>query len=98
MGGAWIYRWSCVEALIHTIFVLTCMFRLNPWLTLVPLTVLPVIGFLAIHMERKLGNVYDAISEETAELNTVAAGMHLRCAHRKGIRTGRLRDRKIQPP
>ena len=61
-----------IEALIHTIFVLTCMFRLNPWLTLVPLTVLPVIGFLAIHMERKLGNVYDAISEETAELNTVA--------------------------
>ena len=61
-----------IEALIHTIFVLTCMFRLNPWLTLVPLLVLPVIGFLAIHMEKKLGNVYDAISEETAELNTVA--------------------------
>lgn len=61
-----------IEALIHTIFVLTCMFRLNPWLTLVPLAVLPVIGFLAIHMEGKLGSVYDQISEETAELNTVA--------------------------
>ena len=42
-----------IEALIHTIFVLTCMFRLNPWLTLVPLIVLPVIGFLAVHMEKK---------------------------------------------
>lgn len=61
-----------VEALIHTIFVLTCMYRLNPWLTLVPLAVLPVIGFLAVRMERRLGTVYEEISEETAELNTVA--------------------------
>ncbi len=61
-----------LEAVIHTIFVLTCMFRLNPWLTLAPLVVLPVIGVLAIRMENKLGVVYDEISEETAELNTVA--------------------------
>lgn len=61
-----------IEALIHTIFVLTFMFRLNPWLTLVPLAVLPVIGFCAVRMENKLGTVYDEISEETAKLNTVA--------------------------
>ena len=61
-----------VEALIHTIFVLTCMYRINPWLTLIPLTVLPVIGFLAVRMENRLGVVYDQISEETAQLNTVA--------------------------
>ena len=34
--------------------------------------VLPVIGFLAVRMENRLGTVYDQISEETAELNTVA--------------------------
>lgn len=61
-----------LEALIHTAFVLICMFRLNPWLTLVPLAVLPVIGFLAVRMENRLGVVYEEISEETAKLNTVA--------------------------
>ena len=61
-----------IEALIHTVFVLTCMYRINPWLTLIPLCVLPVIGFLAVRMENRLGTVYDQISEETAERNTVA--------------------------
>lgn len=61
-----------VEALTHTILVLVCMFRLNPYLTLIPLAVLPLIGFCAVRMERGLGEVYDKISEETAELNTVA--------------------------
>lgn len=61
-----------VEALTHTILVLVCMFRLNPYLTLVPLVLLPLIGFCAVRMEKGLGEVYDQISEETAELNTVA--------------------------
>lgn len=61
-----------VEAVIHTIFVLVCMFRLNPFLTLVPVIVLPLIGICAVRMERKLGDIYDSISEETAKLNTVA--------------------------
>lgn len=61
-----------VEALTHTIFVIVCMLRLNPLLTLVPLAILPVIGFCAVHLEKKLGAVYDEISEETARLNTVA--------------------------
>lgn len=61
-----------VEAVTHTILVLFFMFRLNPVLTMVPLIVLPLIGVCAVRMERKLGEVYDRISEETAELNTVA--------------------------
>lgn len=61
-----------VEALTHTILVLVCMFRLSPYLTLVPLVILPLIGFCAVRMEKGLGEVYDKISEETAELNTVA--------------------------
>lgn len=61
-----------VEAVTHTALVLFFMFRLNPLLTIVPLTILPLIGVCAVRMERKLGKVYDKISEETAELNTVA--------------------------
>jgi len=61
-----------VEAVTHTALVLFCMFRLNPILTLIPLILLPLIGVCALKMEKKLGIVYDKISEETAELNTVA--------------------------
>ena len=61
-----------VEAVIHTVMVLVCMFRISPLLTVVPLLVLPVIGVCAVRMERSLGQVYDEISEETAQLNTVA--------------------------
>lgn len=61
-----------VEAVTHTVLVLFFMFRLNPVLTIVPLVILPLIGVCAVQMERKLGVVYDRISEETAELNTVA--------------------------
>ena len=61
-----------VEAVTHTVMVLIFMFRLNPLLTLIPLVLLPLIGLCAVRMERGLGEGYDAISEETAELNTVA--------------------------
>ncbi len=61
-----------VEAVTHTVLVIFCMFRLNPLLTLIPLLLLPVIGVCALRMERRLGDVYERISEETAELNTVA--------------------------
>lgn len=61
-----------VEAIVHTVMVLVCMFRMNPYLTLIPVVMLPVIGFCAVRMENGLGAVYDEISEETAELNTVA--------------------------
>lgn len=61
-----------VEAVTHTVLVLFFMFRLNPKLTIVPFMILPLIGVCAVRMEGKLGTVYDKISEETAELNTVA--------------------------
>lgn len=61
-----------VEALVHTVMVLFCMFQISPLLTLIPLLVLPVIGVCAVRMERKLGVVFDEISEETARLNTIA--------------------------
>jgi ATP-binding cassette subfamily B protein len=61
-----------IEAAIHTVTVLVCMMRISPLLTLIPLVILPIIGVCAVHLENGLGPVYDAISEETAELNTVA--------------------------
>lgn len=61
-----------LECIIHTCIIVFCMFRLSPALTLIPLMIMPVIMWLAIKMENGLGNVYDKISEETAEMNTVA--------------------------
>ncbi len=61
-----------IETVIHCIFVVSCMLRLSWKLTLIPLVMLPFIGVLAIIMERKVGEVYDKISDETAALNTVA--------------------------
>ena len=61
-----------VEAAVHTVMVLVCMMQISPLLTLIPLGILPVIGFCAVHLEKKLDPVYESISEETAELNKVA--------------------------
>jgi len=61
-----------VEAVIHTILVLTCMYRLNPGLTLIPAAAMLFCGGLAVFLEKKLDSVYEDISEENAKLNTVA--------------------------
>ncbi|WP_124066370.1 ABC transporter ATP-binding protein [Clostridium sp. E02] len=61
-----------LECTIHTIIVLVCMFRLSPSLTLIPVLIMPIIAWYAIKLENSLGKVYDEISEQTAELNTVA--------------------------
>ncbi len=61
-----------IECVIHTVIVVFCMLRISPVLTLIPLLIMPIIGFYAIRMENGLGQVYDEISEQTAELNTVA--------------------------
>ena len=61
-----------VEAVTHTVLVLFFMFRLNPLLTVIPLVLLPLIGFCAVRMERGLGSIFDELSEETAKINTVA--------------------------
>lgn len=61
-----------IECSFHTVIIVVCMFRINPYLTIIPLAVMPVIAYCAIKMESGLGGVYDKISEETAQLNTVA--------------------------
>ncbi len=61
-----------IEVIIHTSIALYCMYRLSPKLTILPVLVLPLVAALAFLMEKKLGDIYEAISEENAQLNTVA--------------------------
>ncbi len=61
-----------IEVIIHTALALYCMYQLSPVLAIIPTIVLPLMGALAIFMEKKLGKVYEDISEENAQLNTVA--------------------------
>lgn len=61
-----------IEVVIHTSIVLFCMYRLDMRLAVIPTIAMIIAGVIAISMERKLDSVYEAISEETAILNTVA--------------------------
>lgn len=61
-----------IEVMVHTVIILFCMYGLNWKLALIPTLSMVVCGAIAIVMERKLGVVYEAISEENAKLNTVA--------------------------
>lgn len=61
-----------MQVIVHTIMIMYCMFSLSPKLTIFPLVALPVCGALAIVMEKKLDKVYEDISDENAEMNTVA--------------------------
>jgi ATP-binding cassette, subfamily B, multidrug efflux pump len=61
-----------IEVVIHTGIVLYCMYNLSPRLAVFPTIILPLVACLALLMEKKLGKIYEAISEENAKLNTVA--------------------------
>lgn len=61
-----------IEVVIHTTIVLFCMYNLSPTLAILPTIVLPLMAGLALLMEKRLGKIYESISEENAALNTVA--------------------------
>ncbi|HWT74720.1 MAG TPA: ABC transporter ATP-binding protein [Mobilitalea sp.] len=61
-----------IEITIHTCIVLFCMYSISPTLAILPTIVLPCMGALALLMEKKLGKVYEAISDENSKLNLVA--------------------------
>lgn len=61
-----------VEIIIHTGLVIYCMISLSPKLAILPIATMPVVGGLAFLLEKKLDKVYSDISEENAQLNTVA--------------------------
>lgn len=61
-----------IEITIHTSIALYCMYSLSPKLAIIPTIILPIMAYLAIYMEKKLGKIFESISEENAALNTVA--------------------------
>ena len=61
-----------IEVVVHTAIALFFMYRLSPSLAIIPTVVLPIVAGLAILMEKKLGTIYEKISEQNAQLNTVA--------------------------
>ena len=61
-----------IEVVIHTSIVLFCMYTTNVKLAIIPTVAMIFCGCIALIIERKLGAVYEEISEENAELNTVA--------------------------
>ena len=61
-----------VMVVIHMSMVIFCMVRISLKLAIVPLIAIPICAVLAIVLERKLNKVYEDISEENAEMNTVA--------------------------
>ncbi len=71
-GGIGFIGMLMAEIILHVSIVLFCMFRLSPVLSIMPCIMLPIAGALAIFLEKKLDKVYDDISDESAEMNTVA--------------------------
>ena len=61
-----------VEVAIHTSIVLFCMYTMDVHLAVIPTIAMIFCGYIALIMEKKLGKVYEEISQENAELNTVA--------------------------
>lgn len=61
-----------IEVVIHTLIILYFMYSLSWQLAIIPTIAMFICGFIAVRMEKKLGVVYEEISEENAVLNTVA--------------------------
>lgn len=61
-----------VQITVYIVSVLYCMFHLSPVLTILPLAVMIFGAGLGFLLEKKFDKVYTAISEENAELTTVA--------------------------
>lgn len=71
-GGIGFVSMLLIQVTIHTVIVLFCMYNLSFRLAIIPTLVIPMMAALAILMEKKLGGIYENISEENAKLNTVA--------------------------
>ena len=61
-----------MEVIFHTCLVLFCMYSLNWKLALLPTAAMIITAIIAVFEERRLGAVYEEISEENAVLNSVA--------------------------
>ena len=71
-GGLGYIGMLMIELTFHICLVMYNMLTLSPKLSVLPILFIPVVGALAIILEKKLDKVYSDISEENAKLNTVA--------------------------
>ena len=71
-GGLGYIGMLMIELTFHICLVMYNMLTLSPKLSVLPILFIPVVGTLAIILEKKLDKVYSDISEENAKLNTVA--------------------------
>ena len=61
-----------IEIVIYFVLACVLMFRISPRLALICIVTVPIIGYLGLKLERKIGKVFEDISEENAKLNTIA--------------------------
>lgn len=84
-----------LEVIFHTAIVLFCMYSLNWKLALIPTLAMLITGSIAILEERRLGDIYEDISEENAALNTVAEENLAGVRTVKAFARGKIRNRQI---
>ncbi|MBC7959950.1 MAG: ABC transporter ATP-binding protein, partial [Vallitaleaceae bacterium] len=61
-----------IEVVLSIIFATIFMFQISPRLSILALVTLPIIGFLALRLEKSIGFTFGQISEQNAKLNTIA--------------------------
>ena len=61
-----------VEMVVVLIVASYLMFMISPLLSVITLITLPVLGWLALKLEKQIGKTYEDISEQNAILNTTA--------------------------
>jgi len=61
-----------VEMIVVLCVASYLMFIISPLLSLITLITLPILGWLALSLERRIGKTYEDISEQNAILNTTA--------------------------
>lgn len=61
-----------MEQSIYFVIAVGVLFYLNWKLALVSIAIMPVIAFIALRLEKKIGETYDKISDQRAVLNTTA--------------------------
>lgn len=70
-----------IEATLYFFLSTYNMFRISPLLSIISIVSVPIIGFLALKLEKKIDKTYGEISEQNAVMNTTAqesiAGMRL---------------------
>ncbi|MDF2820670.1 MAG: putative rane protein [Clostridiales bacterium] len=61
-----------VEVIFHSIFLVIMMVSISPLLSIIAFVTMPIIGYIAMKLEKDIGQTYEDISEQNAEMNVVA--------------------------